>query len=277
MNDIILANNRFLGKTNPTMAAAVADGGSVLDREYIQRCARQIVDQGQWDNLKLWIDPGLAKLRNSGGIDYVPKAYDLSGNDNDGIQATESNQPVWGATGMTFDGSNDWVDCGNDNSLRANSNITVMMWLRTSATNNSDFIARSDTTLSKRCWTIYHSTQKLRVQVNATGGTSAADRIIHEHDNAINDGEWHHVCFSFSANTLNLYIDTNNTNNTVIDNGTVSSIYDSDVNLTIGARLANSLPSQFSDADINDIRIYNTALTATEIAAIYNQTSYRYA
>lgn len=276
MNDIILSNNRFLGKTNPTMAAAAADGGSVLDREYIQRAARGIVDAGHWSNLKYWGVAGLAKLRNSGGVDYVPKLYDLSGEGNDGVQTTEGSQPVWGATGLDFDGSDDFLDCGNDSSLRIRNNLTVCFWIKNDTGNFTKFaLGRFNSSTTKRAWLVlYGGTTTNTLRVNVYANDAGTTLKSYSTTNAMNDGNWHFVSFTFADNVLKYYVDGSELTGgdlTKLTDNTVDLLTDSDVSLYFANPTANFA------GNINDLRIYNTALTATEIAAIYNQTSYRYA
>ena len=65
------------------------------------------------------------------------KAYDSSGNGNDG---TFNGNPKWVAghfgTAVEFDGSDDWIECGNDQSLDL-TKWTITFWLKVNQ--NKDF------------------------------------------------------------------------------------------------------------------------------------------
>lgn len=248
------------------MTAAIVDGGSVQDREYIQRCARQTVDQGLWGNLKLWIDPALPKLRNSGGVDYVPKLYDLSGNGNNGVQTTEAYQPVWGATGLTFDGSDDYIE----SSLQTIENLTISLWIKyNDPTYFPYFLFWGNTWLTSNIYLAIVPTNLGYTRIRFWNFTGAQDGAIGTSDTA--DDNWHLHTFSVSGKNSSVYVDGEweadgtITNNYI--NGGVRKIF-------LATRATNTV---FVDGSLNDIRIYSPALTATEIAAIYNQTSYRYA
>ena len=276
----VIANNRFLQRTNPTMLAAIDDGGSVLDRVYIQNAARQIVDQGHWDNLKFWGLNGLAKLRTSGGDDYVPKLYDLSGEENDGVQTTNDNQPKWTSEGMDFDGSNDFLDCGNDSSITdVREDFTINFWANIKQnTKNEYLLGRWQTADSKRTMGITYrgadSVKKLNLFISGDGSVSPALRT--ETGN-VPTNQW--IMWTFIAqSTGRIFQDGSELTGSDIFQSIFWSdnlpILNSDVALAIGAgRVDGANPFT---GGLNDIRIYDTALTATEIAAIYDQTKYLY-
>lgn len=271
-------NNRFLNHTNPIMAAAAADGGSVLDREYIQRCARQMVDMGLWDNLKLWIDPGLAKLRNSGGIVYVPKAYDLSGNDNDGIQATESNQPVLESIDFATDGVVDYLDCGNDASLNfGTGSFSICFWVlrnnNENTINNLRIMSKAayDNTSGQSGYAFWGSINAISFGVNP-GGT----RTIVSTGAIMTRGNWYMIVgICDRAGNMEIYLNGDMKSSAAAPAGSVS-------NATYGLHIAVSNPPGAGpsylcwDGKISDLRVYNSILTSTEIAAIYNLTKGRY-
>lgn len=282
----ILQNNRFLSKTNPTMAAAVADGGSVLDREYIQRAARGIVDAGHLDNLKFWGVAGLAKLRNSGGVDYVPKLYDLSGEGNDGVQTTEANQPVWGATGLTFDGSDDvMLTDYNYSDYGYSQPLTLSCWAKisasmidTAANTNMIFLGVGANNPDYYSWpgsiglAVYRVSGYLNIYIRTETVNMGAGKVF-------TVGDWMHITGTWDgANTLKFYLDgaleaTNSTVNVAVGETPKNKPF------KIGGddhTFGSITYIKFFDGIVNDIRIYNTALTGTEIAAIYNLTKGRY-
>jgi hypothetical protein len=73
-----------------------------------------------------------------------PTAADTSGNGNDG---TLVNNPAWvnGKIGnaLEFDGTNDYVDCGQDSSLKITGAITVEAWVNWTGTGNPYFVTKS--------------------------------------------------------------------------------------------------------------------------------------
>jgi hypothetical protein len=264
----IIANQRFTGHTNPIMTAAVGDGGSILDREYVQRAYKGVHDAGHADNLKFWGCAGLAKLRNSGGVDYVSKGYDLSGNGYHYTQATEANQPVLTLPAFVLDGT----DVFAQGSTIPITDFTILAWIKTS---NSAAVMRilshQDTNTGQPNGVYYLRINAGKVQsaVRPTGGSASA--IITT--TTVSDDAWHLVAVTRSGATMVINIDGDED---ISEGSKVTGIIDSG-KLALGALYYAATPSEFFIGSKNDIRLYNTALTATEIAAIYNQTSYRYA
>jgi hypothetical protein len=273
----VIANQRFLGHTNPIMTAAVGDGGSILDREYIQRAARGIVDAGHLDNLKFWGVSGLAKLRNSGGVDYVPKVYDLSGNTYNAVQTTEADQPFLNS-GFLSCASNDWVETGEF--ATPTTAATVLIWIKTTDSTTAEYICSSfynNANTIQRAWLIGMQGGVLRVVISNVDGTTA--NKDYRGSITINDGDWHLIGFTFAqgtpTGTLKLYTDGS-------EDTTITKTTDNDVptinsrnNIRIIGKLARATGGYVGE--MNDMREYFATLTEAEIAAIYNQTSYRYA
>jgi hypothetical protein len=91
----------------------------------------------------------------------------------------------------------------------------------------------------------------------------------------INDGEWHHLAGTLSrgggsGDELKLYVDGELAASTPVELGTVSCEYD----LLIGASPSSGTPSLFVDAVMDEIEIYDRALTETEIRMIYAADSF---
>ena len=76
----------------------VTDGGIVNDAIKTNHAISVLIDTGEWDNITSFIVAyGGMKLRNSGGVDYVTKWYDVISATYDHVQANEALQPVYGA------------------------------------------------------------------------------------------------------------------------------------------------------------------------------------
>jgi len=86
-----------------------ADGGKIIDVDYIEGMLATLVELGLMDNVKFLGDANFGVKKDAANA--VSKLYDLSGNNNDVVQATGANQPVWtkavqgGRAGLVFDGT----------------------------------------------------------------------------------------------------------------------------------------------------------------------------
>jgi len=212
--------------------------------------------------------------------------YDESGNGNNGtisIGASGSQNAVgtctdedtthaWynGATGkynssMSFDGTDDYVNCGNDLNLRMQDNFTVSAWVKFSGTlaSNRYFIDRWDATNSKRVWGYLVRANKNYISlIISSNGTSVE---YAEGTKAVNDNNFHHVSFVRSGQTVRLYVD----GSLDIERTTATGLlFNTDTELKIGKSLYNGL--------IDDVKIFNYALTSTQVKSLYNGGAVRF-
>ena len=277
----VIANNRFLQRTNPTMLAAIDDGGSVLDRVYIQNAARQIVDQGHWDNLKFWGCAGLAEIDTRSSVDYVPKLYDLSGNGADVARSDDNRQPKLDTKGIDFkdNGNNINIispsDAINPN-LHGASAITVIMWLYPQA-----FAAGTgrNAYYNGRCNGLgmyyFEATDSGTLRVFARSQSTDTSQELSSSSKATST-EWQMITLliNYATPTITIYRNASSIGSASVTFGSTTYVrtLDTTTDFIWGLVAAGRDPN----ATMNDLRIYNTALSATEISDIYNQTKYLY-
>lgn len=264
-----IANNRFLQRTNPIMTAAVADGGSIITNKNIQLAARQMVDMEIYSNLQLWVDPDLPKLRNSGGVDYIPKLYDLSGNANNPAQSTEANQPKIDGIYMMING----YKIMPFTYPTFTDKITITAYFRTdsygSSTSYGNYIfyffwSNSPTKIMQ----LFQrgTTYKMAWRTETVNGARVADS-----NTVIDPSETVFVAATYDGANNKLYINASDETTESITTG-YGNLSTSPSITRIGQ--ANSLAD--SSCSVADLRIYNIALTGDQITAIYNATKSRY-
>jgi len=104
-----------------------ADGGKVVDAAWLRLVIGTLKAQGIYTSCKFLADANFA-FKNAGD-NKVSKLYDISGNNNDAVQATAANQPIWtknvqgGRYGMVFDGTDDVL---SGNSSTYTTQFTIM-------------------------------------------------------------------------------------------------------------------------------------------------------
>jgi hypothetical protein len=197
-------------------------------------------------------DPNLVgwwKLDEASGT----TARDSSGFGNNG---TLNNGPTWvtGRIGdaLDFDGTDDYVDCGDDESLNITGNITLSLWVNTdtvaSGTHRS-YLLKGDTSyaLKQNSW----GNIEFFVYI---GGWQAVTLPADESFN----GVWHHLAGTYDGSQIKLYVDgiLRDTKNYTGAIGTNTAI------VSIGS---DSGTRRYCDARIDDVRIYNRAITAMEV------------
>ncbi len=216
---------------------------------------------------------GATKLKTATGTGLVgywsmddcraSQATDFSGNGNVG---TLTNFALSGATSnwltagkrscaLTFDGTNDYVTVPDSTSLALSGSVTVGFWLKSSQISNSVMFEKG-------------SNAKIIFQPNTPGnGIYYWDVFNLAPDSARTggfDGNWHHYLFTFNGSTKTLYLDG------VSVHSAAASAQSSNSNvLTVGSRSG----SYGFNGSLDEVRIYNRALSAAEVTALYNSGS----
>jgi hypothetical protein len=161
---------------------------------------------------------------------------------------------------LSYDGVDDKTDCGNSASLQLTTALSLEAWVKTSLTSTGHIISKDDDT--NRSFNLFISGSDGK----AYGSIFVADAIkqIGAAGNAINDGDWRHVVFTYNKVSLYLYVNT-----TEADSLSETGNIDNDtVNLTVGINANDA--SDFSGS-IALVRVYNRALSALEIQNHFNQ------
>ena len=215
---------------------------------------------------------GLVGLWSFNGADVSgTTAYDRSGQGNNG---TLTNGPTVTAgkigQALRFDGSDDYVSLGSNRAGATKNAITVsyVTWVKPTAFQDYGNFYRESVN-SSASWRFacgFRSTGKPVCGGRAPDGQSLAEW---RSDTAVSLNEWHHFAATVdvSTDTVQIYIDgilqTNEANgtftNAVFDNTNSHSI-------SIGATSAGT--ERFT-GDIDEVRVYNRVLSATEIWNLY--------
>ena len=167
---------------------------------------------------------------------------------------------------MEFDGTDDYIDCGNPIPLQITGNLTLSTWVKTSMSSTGFVVSKDNLT-----------NRNYGLVVVMDGGVLRARFFIFESNVLANvtsttinigDNNWHHIVGVNDGTDLKIYVDgnleaTNSGGGGTIDNDTV--------NLNIGRRSDNSL---FFDGKIDEVAIFNYALSERQIKQdIYNGTT----
>lgn len=211
-------------------------------------------------------------------VAYYPfngSANDLSGNNNNG---TTNGGLTWvtdrfGQSGKaaSFNGTNSYINVPNSTSLHVQYNITVALWVKTSTTQvNKAMVEKYYGTLSDHGWLVETLTNGKATFEGRDGRGSGT--TIQATSGNISDNNWHLIVGKRSGNVWAIYLDGQIAGS--VDVGLTAGSIESGGDLRIGASKPNSQPpGQFWNGNIDDIRIYNRALTDAEILAIFQETA----
>lgn len=187
-------------------------------------------------------------------------AYDASGNDNHGTLVNgpiRTDGKVGGA--LNFDGSNDYVEV-DDNSIFAGDSVTISFWFKSTMTSSGSLVWKERIGSGGSYWIrMEPESNQIRVLFRDSSNNSANITT----SQIYNNGEWHYFVVTYNGSSGQIYVDNEE------DGSTFDSIYswDSDESLYIGAQWGTE---SFFNGQIDDVRIYNRALSPEEIQDLYN-------
>ena len=218
---------------------------------------------------------------NDGGGDI---AKDLSGNGNDG---TQSGGVTWASTAIgtvaSFDGVDAYFDIGDNYDYgdgTSDSPFSISGWMYLDALPAASASAALFSKLGENVGDTSGSAFSLSVndsgvfslrlyddsggnQINAVSASSA-----------VGTGLWYHFASTYDGSGLNtgieIYINGANSVSSRGSSGTYVAMEDESSSAKIGCSfLNNSTYKQFVDGNIQNVRIYSRALSATEILELY--------
>jgi hypothetical protein len=189
-------------------------------------------------------------------------AYDFSANGNNG---TVYGSALWNISAGKFGGAfeldsdNDYVDCGNDESLNLTGNMSIEAWVKQNEYKQQYYVQKYDGSNGFIFAPYWNSPyKKIRLYVNGPeGGGSRLSDI----DLSLN--QWTHIAGTFSPGQIHIYINGELHDGSI--EGTIpNSIYSSTSAVLIGRYGAN-----YYNGSLDDVAIYNRTLSAEEIATHY--------
>jgi PKD repeat protein len=190
-------------------------------------------------------------------------AGDTSGNGNDG---TLVNNPAWVAgkvgKGLSFDGTNDYVVCGQSSSLKITGAITVEAWVKWQGAGNPYFVTKTGGPGHRS----YDLSGNEDGTVEFRVGGADCNSVKSSGTISIPTGEWVYLVGTYEPSSyVRLFVD-----GSLVRENTVSipaSQGDNGLAWYIGAREGNQ---GWFNGIIDEAKIYNGALSAEEIRANYN-------
>ncbi|KKU82672.1 MAG: hypothetical protein UY11_C0041G0001, partial [Candidatus Amesbacteria bacterium GW2011_GWC2_47_8] len=189
---------------------------------------------------------------------------DSSGNANNGKACPASTGPTGGATGKfgnggIFDGSDDYVEVGGATNLNL-STITISAWIKPNGAQNS-----YDRILEKNYTTSYYlGLDSTGTRFKGIFANSSAPYGTLDSSTTFSSGTWYHVVITHNGTTDVLYVNgiqeaTQNNNVTLNESATIVKI----------GRQGPGATGYFTGS-IDDVRIYNRALSGVEVRALYS-------
>ena len=186
-------------------------------------------------------------------------ANDSSGYGNHGTLVSNPQWVVGVAGGaLEFNGTSDFVDCGDDESLDITGPITITLWMRPAAAGEGGPNA------GPVCKALSGATWSWQLRYNAPGGNYMGFQFNGDPEGStwvdvqedLSPGQWYHVAGTFDGTNIKCHLDGTET-----DSGTISGIRGGQSTFFIGQ---DGWVNVFNGA-VDEVRVYNHALSEAEI------------
>jgi hypothetical protein len=183
---------------------------------------------------------------------------DRSGRNNHGTLTNMDPASDWVASGkgaLDFDGVDDFVNTGNwSNSL---TRISVSAWVRPTSGTRQDFVSKWGSINYQYVLLQGVTASRFQFYISTTSSNAIGSG---DSTTVISAGVWYHVVGTYDGSTVRLFI------NGLLENSTSHSG-------NLSASTQNNLIGKSGDAlfagQLDDIRIYNRALTAGEVSQLW--------
>jgi len=190
---------------------------------------------------------------------------DMSGNNNNGTLVNGPTFNSGNGGSIVFDGTDDYVDCGNASSVNLTSAITTSAWIKKPhATNYQAIIDKGRDNFGAWSFALNETTTPAATwHVRISG----VNRIINANTNYGNN-IWTFITGTFDGTTLSIY------QNGVLSN---SANYSGTIGTNaISVRVGATNDGLYFNGNIANAQIYNRALSATEVTQNFNATRGRF-
>jgi PKD repeat protein len=216
---------------------------------------------------------GLCMVANADLKDGLVAYYPFNGNAND-ESGNANNGTVNGATlkpdrlgnansAYSFDGVNDYINIGNSNDFTFYQGLTFATWIKIPTSLDRDMYI-----LNK--WVDHWEDKSFAVGQNKKVGFYLWDIFSREvllSTKYIESNTWTHVVATYDGSTAKLYIDGKYDS----EKSVIGDVWNSTGNMFIGHNADRWDTYAPFSGSIDDIRIYNRALSASEIEQLYNR------
>ena len=199
-------------------------------------------------------------------------ATDSSGNGNNGmVYGTEDYVDSPMGQALSFDGVNNYVDCGNGASLRPTSALTVEAWVKYAGffSDNTGHAIVSEAQFTSNGFMLYQAcgTPYNRVRYFVKTDTGL---FIGQSGTPLSINTWYHLAMTYDGSDLTLYI---------------GGVYDSSISATGNVKWSGTTPNLYIGSTyiaggtkfkglIDDVRIWNVALSQDQLGEVYEWTGF---
>ncbi len=169
---------------------------------------------------------------------------------------------------LQFDGSTGYVDAGNNSSTNITGSVTMAAWVKMASAGNDQKVGGNQSGVAGGYKTSIYG-MKVEFEVRDASNGAHLNRSI-AGGTLLTMGTWYHACgvYNASTNSIKTYVD--GVLDREIDNLPVNALGSTTGDFIMGREPWTTGSVRFFDGDIDDVRVYNRALTDTEIKTLAN-------
>jgi hypothetical protein len=211
---------------------------------------------------------------NSTGI-YDNSSYSNFGTFNGGMNTSNINTTGRFGSSLDFDGSNDYIDCGNMAHFERTQPFSVEFWMNWDAPGTHVIVSNLDIAASHRGWEAILEGSVIHLRLSNTWVTNMLD-VYATH--GMSTATWNHVVMTYNGTSspsgINIYINGVKKSAVALYNNLSGTIVNNARTLRVGGRGWGS-GSNYFNGKLDEVRVYNRVLSSEEISASYNNTANR--
>ncbi|MDA0723236.1 MAG: SUMF1/EgtB/PvdO family nonheme iron enzyme [Verrucomicrobia bacterium] len=197
----------------------------------------------------------------AGLVAYYPfdgNASDMSGNGNDGtVNGATLGADRFGEAGKSYDfDGNDYLSFGDKQDFdMGTGDFTISAWIKTSSSSRGEITNKGSNVSNTGYNTFVMPSGVLAIEIH--------DNYAAFSTATVNNGQWRHAVGMRDGDNLNLFVDG-------VADGSRTGVNNYEVSASnqfyVGSREATS---PFFNGSIDEFRVYNRALSANEVTALY--------
>jgi len=184
---------------------------------------------------------------------------------------------VWTPQGRSFDGTDDYINCGTSAAFNATTELTLIAWVApadVTPASTKMIIAKYNTNGDQRSWELELRTDgKLGVSFGDPSDGTYEGRVDSDVAVFTTDNEWVYVAMSFHSGTVVLYKNGSLISSHTVSGAVPASLFVSTTPVFIAFREGYN---RYLAGKVGDCFIYNRALEPSEIHQNYLATKWRY-
>jgi hypothetical protein len=186
-----------------------------------------------------------------------------------------------GITGKAYslDGVDDYIDLGSENSLKPNhDDVTYAAWFKTNHSGTIQQIMRFSAGTGwgqDGCYQLFvdadgNITASVRRRLGKQGSEGNSATVIGQN---VTDNRWHFAAFTWDFSTLTIegFLDSSSIGKDGLEAGWQDHLDQSGRTFSIGVEHYRTGDINYFSGVIDEVRIYNRALSADEIAQLYQE------